>query len=391
MRRTCPASRFRTSAPAHPHIRGADSTLKWPRPVSSGSPPRARAGQPRHLVAVGRPRLSPTGVGGRQLHQPVVPCLRLTPTCVGRTHSKPMFPYHRPAHPHVRGMTSSARTRCPPTVAHPHVREDAFRSASLGSPERRLTATDDDSSGPARPLTTHPPQAWGGRVMSSTRNWNIGHPHGVGRTTLRQRDPAHLRLTSRCVGWNPRNRCRPRSALSPPRVWGERFRASCSAAHCSPAWDRLGPLEEVLAQPRLTPIFVGRTLSPAGRPAPSSAHPHVRGRTHSRVARTRVAPAHPRRAWGGRGRRRLPRPALWLTPTCVGGRFPGQGEPGLVRLTPRAWGGLLPAVGLGLRLRITPTCVGNALKAVNAHDFLWVTPELGELPHGLFSCQSATC
>ena len=81
--RTALPRRWDLPRSAHPHVRGEDFAPPRSTGVGRGSPPRAWGGR----LPIGRLTIS----------------LRLTPTCVGRTDARRVFPYAFSAHPHVRG------------------------------------------------------------------------------------------------------------------------------------------------------------------------------------------------------------------------------------------------------------------------------------------------
>ncbi len=397
------------SWPAHPHGRGEDLSDSASVPVEDGSPPRAWGGLAGDQQVRDAPRLTPTGVGrtsarpqraagtaahphgrgedtwcwlayrpmtgspprawgGREVPAGPAAAGRLTPTGVGRTNARPMPGRSAPAHPHGRGEDGSAaaaRTRC---AAHPHGRGEDCMPPGVG-----------------KAYIGSPPRAWGGPVELLGPGGDVRlTPTGVGRTAVSP-CPDHSRaahphgrgedaVKSVSSMWN---------SGSPPRAWGGR-----------------GLLLPLIAELRLTPTGVGRTVSAAVRRRRATAHPHGRGEDlrelgrrsgytgspHGRGEDSSASRVHeplrgsPPRAWGGR----IPSPGAdrghGLTPTGVGrtggaaqppARCPahphGRGEDGGAPRRwpqsdgspPRAWGG--PGAGAGAEVlgRLTPTGVGR--------------------------------
>ena len=106
---------------AHPHVRGEDATRGTCPCTGSGSPPRAWGGR--------IPTLADWIF------------LRLTPTCVGRTHNRRRLTRCPAAHPHVRGEDSSGCSSTTPARGSPPRAWGGRSPARPSAPLPRLTPT----------------------------------------------------------------------------------------------------------------------------------------------------------------------------------------------------------------------------------------------------------
>ena len=177
-------SRLRTRRwyfPAHPHVRGEDSSTTRRLSWCCGSPPRAWGGLQRRL--------------GVELRK------RLTPTCVGRTAAATPSPRRPTAHPHVRGEDEGAAAYVVVDLGSPPRAWGGRRGLWLGGPLRRLT--------PTCVGRTSPRNAAGGQCAA--------HPH------VRGEDP--ISGSAGSAGWG-----------SPPRAWGGQREAELASLA-----DRLTP------------------------------------------------------------------------------------------------------------------------------------------------------
>ena len=95
---------------AHPHVRGEDGDQFVGAGQYEGSPPRAWGG--RRITGGGGTTSGspPRAWGGHRRSQRANLVQRLTPTCVGRTHSVDLEMPGRTAHPHVRGEDPDPET-----------------------------------------------------------------------------------------------------------------------------------------------------------------------------------------------------------------------------------------------------------------------------------------
>ena len=235
----------------------------------------------------------------------------LTPTCVGRTPARCRRHRRWPAHPHVRGEDRACTGVVAPGSGSPPRAWGGPMDPASFARERRLTPTCvGRTAAPAKPHALSP-----------------AHPHVRGEDRVRSTNPGY------CFG-------------SPPRAWGGRRQDPCGGA-----------------ARRLTPTCVGRTWCGQGTWRRRPAHPHVRGEDSRSTPAASAIRGSPPRAWGGHPPVRARRPAVRLTPTCVGRTTrvgsAGMGDPGS---PPRAWGGR----GSHLRgpgaWRLTPTCVGRTAR-----------------------------
>ncbi|KWX02922.1 hypothetical protein LI90_3971 [Carbonactinospora thermoautotrophica] len=304
----------------HPHVRGEDTRTPKPDNLAHDSPPRAWGGRLLRLLLGLEARLTPTCVGrtptrGRNVagiathphvrgEDPNVPPLApgrndspprawggrrrcggcapsrgLTPTCVGRTRTRPPFVWSRPTHPHVRGEDRGQRCR-------------------------------------RRHYGDSPPRAWGGPGhRRSGIGWERLTPTCVGRTAFSQPSPYRWATHPHVRGEDSTKGARTIMANdSPPRAWGGQARVVVPA----------------LAR-RLTPTCVGRTVAPFAKKRSLWTHPHVRGEDSLRITPVRERDDSPPRAWGGHPGHSAARQGLGLTPTCVGrtgGRGPAVGSAG---------------------------------------------------------------
>ena len=250
--RTASGAPWSLTPSTRPHVRGEDGSgthQGWKR---GDSPPRAWGGRPVRVpdpvgdrltsTCVGRTlypagpvladlthphvrgggfappqehgaveRLTPRAWGGSCHGRAPRRCLRLTPTCVGRTTSRAGGFASGPTHPHVRGEDSAAD---------------------------RSTAAAGDS----------PPRAWGGPRRPRRQRPRLGlTPTCVGRTRSRScpTSPGTTHPHVRGEDTTTLDRSNYRSD-SPPRAWG----GLCDVCKGGVRW-------------RLTPTCVGRTSSSA--------------------------------------------------------------------------------------------------------------------------------
>ena len=212
-------------------------------------------------------RGSPPRAWGRPLHDcTLVPSLRFTPTCVGKTKYGARFNLPFSVHPHVRGED------CLPLLR---------ASSCSGSP----------------------PRAWGRRQRQlHPRNRPGFTPTCVGKTaTIRSPTPGsavhpHVRGEDESTPSIP-----AAAAGSPPRAWGRLFESGDQLPH-----------------PRFTPTCVGKTV-PARRVSfQCSVHPHVRGEDADTDVIVDVEGGSPPRAWGRPVTGAVQLLGDRFTPTCVG-------------------------------------------------------------------------
>ncbi len=251
----------------HPHARGDDVPLRFVRPASDGSPPRAwgRYDAPVKFL-----------VG-----------LRFTPTRVGTIRRLRPCSAPSPVHPHARGddngETCPGEAKCgsPPRAwgrfavledtgffdtVHPHARGDDVAEVAPGGDARGS-----------------PPRAWGRLLdlgvprdddrFTPTRVGTIASPVVSSAAT-----PVHPHARGDDAFFEPFFAPAPGS---PPRAWGR-------SAGRFPRRDVRG----------FTPTRVGTI----GRPAPSrrrtAVHPHARGDDTGEVPAEALASGSPPRAWG---------------------------------------------------------------------------------------------
>ena len=252
---------------AHPHVRGEDRRRPGPWPARTGSPPRAWGGRADHGGHGACIRLTPTCVGRTVSLPHVRPRLRLTPTCVGRTSRGPGRRRGPAAHPHVRGEDVKMRFA---------------KISQSGSPPRAW--------GGLQPVLPDPaPGRLTPTCVGRTWSWPPGmhgesaHPHVRGEDGAGWSgdggDAAHPHVRGEDT---PQPHCDNAVRGSPPRAWGGR-------SGTRPNRDSL----------RLTPTCVGRTPDVAHAWLGAEAHPHVRGEDVPRWLKSPWGCGSPPRAWGG--------------------------------------------------------------------------------------------
>ena len=311
---------------------------------------------------------TPPRAWGRRLESLTVEnVLRNTPTCVGKTRSKPVerfFGTETPPRAWGR-LNLSMGSRQPRLRKHPHVRgEDGVVKYRTGA------------------QVETPPRAWGRPYLKSML--------GSGD-----------RNTPTCVGKTHR----PTSVLTlskkHPHVRGEDLPDDIALAiqgRNTPTCvgKTLFHTFGLRYYVRNTPTCVGKIGQSAYRLLPPRKHPHVRGEDSPQPPGESGLEETPPRAWG-RLCRRCMRPS-WSrkhphvrgedlnnvfnkrafggnTPTCVGKTIPPRIHSSPPRETPpRAWGRLSLFVGLRFTLRNTPTCVGKTVGLVPGHVECEETP-----------------
>ena len=246
--RTQPPRTRQGTPPAHPHVRGEDSSWGSARGRSSGSPPRAWGGLQRRL--------------GVELRK------RLTPTCVGRTWRGPRGCPRSPAHPHVRGEDTSSAGTGRPRIGSPPRAWGGRQVRRHRHERRRLTPTCVGRTNSDRTSATgtaaHPHVRGEDEFGPDKRNWDGGSPPRAWGGRSGPWTPVDAwRLTPTCVGRTPPSYAPGPGRTAHPHVRGEdalRLPILPGMTGSPPrAWGGLHAWIRAHLDKRLTPTCVGRT------------------------------------------------------------------------------------------------------------------------------------
>ena len=314
---------------------------------------------------------------------------RLIPACAGKTQSRELAAFYRPAHPRVCGENHTwAPEALPNTGSSPRVRGKPFSLSFCGKTQGLIPAC----AGKTAPLPTTPngvqahPRVCGENqsLTLSNRLWKGSSPRVRGKPVISTLYTVTDGLIPACAGKTRFIICAPFALGAHPRVCGENPvpRSIWTAAGGSSPRVR-GKLSigfEPLEYTRLIPACAGKTAHKTGNAIVPGAHPRVCGENISRPRPARMGKGSSPRVRGKLHRPTRKGEAPGLIPACAGktsGAWTGRnactahprvcGENVLLALarcpaigsSPRVRGKPVPRQSGKTTLRLIPACAGK--------------------------------